>query len=213
MCDELKGSMCYLIGPIDFAEDKGIGFRQQIKDGLSDLGVVFLDPTAKLDGLTPDVGVEQDKIAQMKEEGRWEDLRSFMKKIVRSDLRCVDYSDFVIAYIDPDVHMCGSYHEIVCAVNQKKPVLAVIKGGKKRASSWLFGILRTDAMFDSIEELIEYFKHPEFVLDERWVLFRDQVFQQQIKVFGLDYKLKEQGILEHESGWRSVEEATKQEKW
>lgn len=183
MCDELKGSMCYLVGPIDFVDDKGVGFRQQIKDGLSDLGVVFLDPTAKLDGLTPDVGVEQDKIAKMKEEGRWEDLRAFMKNIVRSDLRCVDYSDFIIAYIDPDVHMCGSYHEIVCAVNQKKPVLAVIKGGKKRASSWLFGILRTDAMFDNIEELVEYFKHPDFELDERWVLFRDQVFRKQMDVF------------------------------
>lgn len=185
MCSQLKGSMCYLVGPIDFAKDKGVGYRQKIMKELKSLGIIFLDPTAKMDGLTPDVGVEQEKIQQMKDEGRWEDLRVFMKKIVRSDLRCVDYSDFVIAYIDPNVHMCGSYHEIVCAVNQKKPVLAVIKGGKKRASSWLFGILRTDAMFDSIEELVEYFKHPEFKPDERWVLFREQVFRQQMSIFGV----------------------------
>lgn len=184
MCDELKGSMCYLVGPIDFDKTKGVGYRQKIMHELKDLGIIFLDPTQKLDGLTPDVGVEQDKIQTLKREERWDELRTFMKKIVRSDLRCVDYSDFIIAYIDPDVHMCGSYHEIVCAVNQKKPVLAVVKGGRKRASSWLFGILRPDAMFDSVEDLVEYFKHPEFKLDERWVLFRDQVFQQQMEVFG-----------------------------
>lgn len=183
MNNQLKGSMCYLVGPIDFSDDKGVGYRQKIQKELKDLGIIFLDPTSKMDGLTPDVGIEQEKIAQMKKEERWDELRVFMKKIVRSDLRCVDYCDFVIAYVDPDVHMCGSYHEIVCAVNQKKPVLAVVNGGKKRASSWLFGILRTDAMFDNVEELVEYFKNPEFKLDERWVLFRDQVFQQQKEVF------------------------------
>ena len=183
MCDQLKGSMCYLVGPIDFDKEKGVGYRQEIMKGLKDFGIIFLDPTEKLDGLTPDVGVEQEKIAKLKEEGEWDELRTFMKKIVRSDLRCVDYSDFVIMYIDPDVHMCGSYHEMVCAVNQKKPVLAVVKGGRKRASSWLFGILRSDAIFDSIEELVDYFKHPDFELDERWVLFRDQVFRKQMDVF------------------------------
>lgn len=183
MSEQLKGSMCYLIGPIDFSDDKGVGYRQQIMSQLKDFGIIFLDPTEKLDGLTPDVGIEQEKIQRLKKEERWDELRAFMKKIVRSDLRCVDYSDFVIAYIDPDVHMCGSYHELVCAVNQKKPVLAVIKGGRKRASSWLFGILKPDAMFDSIDDLVEYFKHPELSLDERWVLFRDQVFRKQQQVF------------------------------
>ena len=184
MSDKLKGAMCYLVGPIDFDSEKGVGYRQKIKKELKDLGIIFLDPTAKLDGLTPDVGIEQEKIAQLKEEKKWDELRVFMKKIVRSDLRCVDYCDFIIAYIDPEVHMCGSYHEIVCAVNQKKPVLAVIKGGRKKASSWLFGILRPDAMFDDVEGLVEYFNHPEFNLDERWVLFREQVFNQQKEIFG-----------------------------
>ena len=183
MSDELKGSICYLIGPIDFSEDKGVGFRQKIIDELSGLGIVFLDPTSKMGDLAPDVGDEQETIRKLKEEEKWDELRQFMKRIVRSDLRCVDYSDFVIVYVDTDLHMCGSYHEVVCAVNQKKPVLTVIKGGRKKAPSWLFGILRTDAMFDDVESLAEYFKHPEFKLDERWVLFRDQIFQKQSEIF------------------------------
>lgn len=190
MKSKLKGSMCYLVGAIDFSDDKGVGSRQEIINNLKELGIIFLDPTAKLDGLEPDVGVEQEKILKLKEEEKWNELRDFMKKIVRSDLRCVDYSDFIIAYIDPDVHMCGSYHEIVCAVNQKKPVLAIIKGGRKRASSWLFGIIRPDAMFDSIDDLVKYFNNPDFSLDERWVLFRDQVFDQQMKVFSDKIKCK-----------------------
>ena len=154
--NKLEGSMCYLVGPIDFVEDKGVGFRKEITEALEGKGIVFLDPTDKLDGLTADVGAEQDVIKDFKDKKDYVGLRKFMKKIVRSDLRCVDYSDFIIAYIDTDIHMCGSYHEIVCAINQKKPVLAVINGGIQNAPSWLFGILHTDLMFDDIDSLEKY---------------------------------------------------------
>ena len=42
---KLKGSLAYLCGPIDYAADLGIGWRQLIKPKLRELGMYILDPT------------------------------------------------------------------------------------------------------------------------------------------------------------------------
>src|SRR5690348_2645194 len=111
----LEDSITYLVGPIDFAKDQGVGFRKEIREKIqaSGLNIRVLDPCKKVSGLPQDVGEEQTRINTFKAEKDWVSLAKMMKKIVRSDLRCIDYSDFIIAYIDRDVHMCGSYHEIV----------------------------------------------------------------------------------------------------
>jgi nucleoside 2-deoxyribosyltransferase len=172
--------MCYLAGPIDFADDLGKGFRQKIKAIAEEknLGIIFLDPTAKMDNLKADVGEEQGSINEYKKNGKWERLNNLMKAIVRSDLRCVDYSDFVIAYVDTDIHMCGSYSEIFLSLSQKKPTYIIVKGGRARASSWLFGVCKPEYMFDSIEELMTHLAElndDASMLSDRWVLIRKQL--------------------------------------
>ena len=77
--------------------------------------------------------------------------------IIRSaDLRCVDISDFIIAYIDLDIHACGTYEEIVTANRQKKPVLVWCKQGKEQAPNWLFFMLPHDHIFSSFDEILDY---------------------------------------------------------
>ena len=176
----LDKTIAYLCGPIDEVEDQGIGQRREIiklaqKHGLK---IKFLDPTNKLKGLQQEVGTEQDRISRYRDRGRWKDLTNFMKIIVRADLRQVDLSDFIIAKVDKQVHMCGSYHEIFLADIEKKPILAIIEGGKKNAPAWLFGILDHNLMFDDSEECIKYLakvNSGDVKLDDRWVLLRKQL--------------------------------------
>jgi nucleoside 2-deoxyribosyltransferase len=178
----LDKSVCYLAGPIDFDETLGVSFRQQIMEEAKKrkMGIKFLDPTHKLESLTPDVGEEQEEIQRLKKNKSWKKLRKLMRNIVRSDLRQVDVSDFLIVMVDTSIHMCGTYHELILADLQKKPVLAIIKGGKERSSSWLFGILDPDYMFDSIEECIDYLddvNKGKVELNHRWVLFRKELLK------------------------------------
>lgn len=174
----LEHSLCYLIGPIDRVADQGKGWRKNIKKRLQNMKIKFLDPTNKLKGLTKEVGTEQQKIKEYKEKNEWEKLSLMMKNVVRSDLRCVDYADYVIMFIDPDVHMFGSIHEMTVAVNQKKPVLIVVNGGKKKASSWVFGVCDHNLIFDNWDDLCVYLKNVnngKIKLSDKWMLIRKQL--------------------------------------
>ena len=178
----LDFALAYLAGPIDNAADKGVEWRTYFRGKLVELGInlVVLDPTDKLSALRPDVGAEQDTIRKFREEQDWDGLSAFVRPIVRVDLRQIDYCDILVVYVDVDVHMCGTYDELRNAIDQKKPILAIIKGGKKRAPSWLFGILHHQYMFDTVDECIEYLdgvNKGEIELSDRYVLIRKQVFE------------------------------------
>ena len=176
-----------MIGPIDYAKDLGIGFRQQIIKQLTLKGIdiVYLDPTNKLPGLATDVGEQQSTIQALKRRKDLVGLQKLMKKIIRADLRAVDYSDFVIAFIDTSVHMCGSYHEIICALNQSKPTLMVVKGGIQNAPSWLYGIAQLQNMFGSIQQLSQHLQkvNQQGTEDPNWVIIRQQVFKKQQDIY------------------------------
>ena len=178
----LDKALVYMAGPIDFDDSLGVAYRQKIIEETKKrgIGIKFLDPTNKLTTLVNDVGEEQETIQQCKKRKSWTKLTKLMKQIVRSDLRQVDLSDFLIAMVDTSIHMCGTYHELIQADLQKKPVLAIIKGGKETAPSWLFGIIDYKLMFDTIEDCIQYLDDVDsgkVELDDRWVLFRKELHE------------------------------------
>ena len=176
----LSRALTYLAGPIDDAHDDGMGWRQYMIKGLKKRGInlIVLDPTHKLGNVAPEeVGKEKQAHLLLKKEHRWNDLSNLMKKIVRIDLREVDFIDFLIAKIDSSVHMCGTYSEIQIADLQHKPILLIIEGGKEKAPSWLFGIVDHNLMFDSEDECMEYIDaiHKGIIpLDDKWVLIRQE---------------------------------------
>lgn len=177
----LFNAITYLCGSIDYSPTLGTDFRLKIKEQCRAAGLQFkfLDPTAKLKGLTKDVGEEQALIQQFKAQEDWQGLKKLMKKIVRQDLRQVDLSDFLFMYINTEIFTCGSFHELWVALMESKPVLVVFKNGKKSAPSWLFGILDPETeMFDSIEEAVSYLgklDSGEIPLPDKWVLFRKEL--------------------------------------
>ena len=168
---------CYLAGPIDNATDDGVGWRQLTTPYLLERGVQILDPTDKPVSQCRfnEIGDEKDMINKMVKLERWDELRDIAKEIVLIDLRMVEVADFLIAYIDPDMHICGTYDEIFEALRHRKPTLVVHKGGKSRMSMWLRGKLNHNFVFESFEDVFNYIDalhdgtvEPDYT---RWVFF------------------------------------------
>lgn len=175
--NRLKGMRVYLAGPIDHAEDDGVGWRNKMKKFLVKRGVNPLDPCDKPISYASygEIGAEKEKMMELKKMGRWFELSEQMKAIAHVDLRMTDVSDCVIVYLNTEVKMFGTIHELINSLQQRKPTLVVIEGGKENAPNWLFGIMDYNFMFDSFKELEDFLT----LVDEaafspdltRWVFF------------------------------------------
>lgn len=154
--NRLCNTRAYLCGAMDRAIDNGEGWRKDIIRNLQYLEVNWLDPTNK----PIDIGKEDDASRAVrrkaKKEGDWATVSKEMKPIRCVDLRMVDVCDFVVCYIDVEIHACGTYEEIFLANRQKKPVLFVIEQGKGRVPDWLIGAFPDEYFFSSWEELYNY---------------------------------------------------------
>ena len=189
MTSKLTGCLAYLCGPIDHAADDGVKWRRTLTEELAKrYNIKTLDPTDKpfkgSHGVRyEEIGNEKQNAMKLRDDGDFEALAEKMRMIVRVDLRMVDLSDLLIAYIPKGVRVCGSIHEIVTACESKKPTLIVFEGGREHASNWYWGMLpttphtenRSGWIFDSWDALFEYLdavnegKNPEPKLS-RWVL-------------------------------------------
>lgn len=153
--NNLNGMRTYLVGAMDRVPDGGVYWREKITPYLKSMGVHVLDPCKK-----PIEVQEGDNtraiINYYKSTSQYEKIRAEFSYIRNSDLRCVDISDFIICYINMDVHMCGSYEEIVTANRQKKPILIWCEQGKQQAPNWLFLMLPHQHIFSSMNEILYY---------------------------------------------------------
>ena len=95
-----------------------------------------------------------------------------MKEIRAVDLRMVDTSDFIIASLDLNVHLCGTLEEIFWANRQKKPILIRMEQGKKNTPDWIFGTVPHKFIFDSWTDLFYYIERINTGIDaetmSRW---------------------------------------------
>jgi nucleoside 2-deoxyribosyltransferase len=173
--NRLKHHRCYIAGPIDRAPDSGYGWRKTITPLLRSMGIVVFDPLLK----PTDIGLEADDNRSsrkfLKEEEKFDEFSEIMRNIRHTDLRMVDISDFMIAYIDLDIFACGTIEEIVVCNKQKKPVLMLCKQGKVHCPDWIFGMLPHEFIFGSIEEIIDYLKDIDKGSEPdtlgRWIFF------------------------------------------
>ena len=175
--NRLSGLKCYLAGPIDYAKDDGKGWRNEVKKWLKKFGVIVLDPCDKKvkHAKYKEVDEEKQKMMALKASGRFFELSQRMKEIVHYDLRMTDISDFLIVYVNPEIPMFGTLHELLNSLHQRKPTLVVIEGGKKNVSNWLFGIMDFNFMFDDFDDLKDYLGHVNDGTIQadlsRWVFF------------------------------------------
>ena len=157
--NRLNRTLTYLSGPMDrvlnFQKDAR-AWRDDLKPFLYSMGVGVLDPCDKATSMSEESEDLREKKKLLKEQGRYNELRAIMKPICSLDLRMVDISNFMILYIDTDLHMAGSYHEAAVAISQKKPVLIMCKQGKSSVPDWWYGSVPHEMMFSSWDELKDY---------------------------------------------------------
>lgn len=175
--NRLRGLRCYLAGPIDHAEDDGVGWRNQAKLWLNQRGVIPMDPCDKPtdDVEHREIGAEKKKLMELKMDRDFDELTRRMKAIAHIDLRMLDRSDFVICYIDMDAKPFGTIWELQQSLKQKKPTLVFVKEGKQNSSLWLYGVMNHNYMFDTMGELFNYLHGIDTGLKDadltRWVFF------------------------------------------
>jgi len=176
--NRLNGLYGYLSGPIDFAENLGADWRNEITPYLESKNVRVDDPLKHSFYAQEEIdSVKRPRMKMLEDEGRFEELRSEMKEVIHWDLRCVDRASFVIVNYDNSVHMCGTYEEIFKANNQCKPVLLKLSCPRNKLSKWMYGRFPPEHMFESWGELQLYVdnidSNPDYVFTEadkkRWL--------------------------------------------
>jgi len=182
---KLDESLCYLSGPMEYAKDNGVIWRRKFIKLCQQKGlqIKFIDPTNKPG--KEDSLIEEDKKTQieLQETGQFLKLKQYVSAYRRADLRFVDISDFLVALVDPNVHMCGTYNEIFTAEQQHKPIFFVCEGGLKKLPRWLFGVIDLDDVsknkrcnvfenFEQVIEELEKINNGTLEMSHEWVLIR-----------------------------------------
>jgi hypothetical protein len=136
----LRDSRVYLSGPMDFvasrSDEKRFGWRNRVSDFLRKFGVTVFDPWFKpqIRGVA-EYGREDEVTAQVRKQWTFApgkegamaraNCAEHFWPALHIDLRMVDTSDFVIAYVPTNVYSVGTPHEIILSRQQRKPVLFV----------------------------------------------------------------------------------------
>lgn len=155
MKKRLKNHICYLSGPIDKAADQGKSWRQELCPFLKNMEINVIDPTDSV-FCDEDDSVAVGKIEEAKNRTDWTEATRIAKEVVQRDLRAVDLSSFLIAYIDTDIFMCGTTIEIAHAALQRKPVIVCCPQGKAGVPNFLWGMLNHEMFFSNWEDVKQY---------------------------------------------------------
>lgn len=155
MSNPFEKTRAYLGGHIEYSKngDWRTEFARTLKDRFD---IIPLSPLEKCFVDQQDENEELKVI--LKEKMRAEEfyeVSTYMKEIIRKDLRLIDISDFCIFYLEPENATFGSVHEIIVAAQQRKPVLLVIND-RSKTPLWLMGIINSHYIFDSLSAVINY---------------------------------------------------------
>lgn len=159
MQQRLKGSMTYMLGPMEFAKDNGANWRIKATEFLKKLDIGCLNPVNKPCEHAPED--EQSKIERkkLKESYRFDEFSTIMKEIVSIDLRLCDKCDFGLMYFNRNIFTCGTFVEYAHLNIQRKPVVIWTDDGLENISDWLFGQTNWKLMHSSLDEALEYIRH------------------------------------------------------
>jgi hypothetical protein len=182
---KLDESTAYLSGSMEMVADHGVEWRRKFirLSNEAGLGVHYIDPTNKPGNINNIGNIDEDKGYQelLQKEGRFEELKAYVAKYRREDLRYVDISDFLIASITPSVAQWGTSNEIYEAEKQHKPRFAIISSGLRKLPRWLFDVFNLEDIFEKEEDVIDRLiklDNGELPLDKRWVLVRKHIQNQ-----------------------------------
>lgn len=152
----LAKTKCYLVGHMQYAD--GESWRKHVKDELSKLEIICLDPYHKPFISDLDEGNESraSRLARLA-NGDLESIHKEMKMIRAQDLCLVDKSDFVIAHIIPEVASWGSAEELSLCSRILRPTFISV-GDIRKTPLWLLGSFSVKCFYNSVDEIIQIIK-------------------------------------------------------
>lgn len=156
--NRLKDLACYLSGPIDFTQDKGCKWRNEMTPFLESMNIRVFNPLKHSFYGTQDLDhSKRPRMAKLLEDGKFSELREEMKDLNHWDLRAVDLSSFLVVNYDINIFTCGTHEEIFTANRQSKPVLLVIgEGNSRKMPKWMYGRFPPEHMFETWDDLKTY---------------------------------------------------------
>jgi hypothetical protein len=191
---KLDGACGYLSGPMEAVADHGVEWRRKFVKLIdeSELNIDLIDPTNKPGGIDVKIGENKAHQETLQREGRWNELRRYVKAYRRYDLRFVDISDFLVVVVNPAVPQWGTANEVYTAEQQHKPMFFICDGGMANLPRWLFDVVDLDDasrnkqcnVFQSVEEVIERLIHLDsgkYPLNDEWVLIRKNLENQRLE--------------------------------
>ncbi len=173
----LEKTRTYLVGQMQY--QNGEDWRNKVQSILHKMGIIVYNPYHKpfCKDIQEDDSVRIHIVDLIKEK-KYDEVQKRMKDIRVYDLNLVDRSDFIIAYIIPNVPTYGSVEELVTAVRMKKPTFIAVEGGKSQCPYWLFGMFPHKYIYDSIDDvmnmLIKIDSGEKEIDSDRWRLLRKE---------------------------------------
>jgi nucleoside 2-deoxyribosyltransferase len=151
-------------------DDCGVGWRLEIEPILRSLDIGIINPCNKPSDYADESPSKVKEIAEARRNKEFQKVRDLFKPIAGIDLRSVHKSDFLIVYIDKDIHMCGTYFEVSWAVQQMKPVLVVCKQGRESIPGFIYGLVPIETHFDNFQDMVSHLRLADEgkVDDRRW---------------------------------------------
>jgi len=184
----------YLSGAMENVADHGVEWRRKFVKLIAESGlkIDLIDPTDKPGGYDIKIGENKAYQETLQKEGRWEELRQYVKQYRRYDLRFVDISDFLVVVVDTKVPQWGTSNEVYTAEQQHKPMFFICDGGLAKFPRWLFDVADLDDpiknkrcnVFQSVEEVVAELVSLDTgvnPLSDEWVLVRKNLEIQRLK--------------------------------
>ena len=153
----LNGKAAYLCGAIKACTNDGIDWREEVTKRLIPFGVQVLNPCKKTTKGLSEIGEDKKKFKDLIVREKWGKVKEDFWPIVRSDLRNVDRSDFIVFYYDPDIPTIGSVHELVISQIEKKPILIFYKKQQlQNFNPWICVFIKKHHFFSSLDKMFKY---------------------------------------------------------
>jgi hypothetical protein len=152
----LKNKSVYLAGPITNVSDDGVSWRNKITPVLeSKYSIIVDDPCKKTLLGIGEIGADKKYFKDLIKNKEFDKVKKEFYKIIRKDLKSVDKADFLILYHDPAVPTIGTIHELVNAINMKKPVLVICED-IDNLNPWILTLIKSQWLFTNWNDMIIY---------------------------------------------------------
>jgi hypothetical protein len=154
----LKNKTVYLAGSIHHNdEDSGVTWREQLTPKLECFDLNVIDPCKKTLNGVGEIGNDKSLLKALIKNKDFKTVKELFFPILKSDLRCVDLSHFIIVNYRPSIRHVGTIHEIVMANIEKKPILLFYPEHELMDfNPWLACLVKEQHIFNNWDDMLCY---------------------------------------------------------